>query len=203
MEMIRTMLFAIATVTSFSASAQMPNFGKSGGSSGGVTAEQLVKDYVAADKDVIGAQSRLALALGLKEHAQKLEVASDSLKEGATKDGLNDTAKVQGEAGKAVDEALKTSNGKLDTASKAKYTEGLALLGRGVIKYVAMKSTISGYKPSVTSLGASANAASFVVSTAPQQMTTLGGTLSRAIDFAKANDIPIPADATSALSGLK
>lgn len=175
--------------------AQLPSFGKSSG----VTAEQLVKDYTQADIAVLTAQSRMLTALGKKDQAAKLDAQAAALTSGATKDGLSDSTKLQGESLKEIEDGWKTQNGKLDAEGKSKYAEGLGYLGQGVVKYVALKSSISGYKPSITSLGSSANAASYVVTTAPQQTTNLTSTLQKAIEFAKSNDIPVPADATAAL----
>ena len=196
--MLKTSVVAICIAVSSAAFAQLPSFGKSSGG-GGVTAEQLVKDYAQADIAVLTAQSRLLTALGKKDQAAKLDAQAAALNSGATKDGLSDSTKLQGQSLKEMEEGWKTQNGKLDAEGKGKYAEGLGFLGRGVQKYASLKSSISGYKPSITSIGPSASAASYVVSTAPQQTTNLTNTLQKAIEFAKSNDIPIPADATAAV----
>jgi hypothetical protein len=196
--MIKTTAFVVFVALSSTALAQIPGFGKPS-TSGGVTAEQLVKDYSIADIAVLTGQARMLTALGKKEQAAKLEAQAAALSSGATKDGLSDSKTLQGESAKEWEDGMKAQNGKLDAEGKTKYAEGLGFLGLGVQKYVALKTSISSYKPSLTSVGPSATAASYIVSTAPQQVSNLTGTLQKAVQFARSNEIPIPADATAAL----
>src|ERR1700735_3549652 len=92
--------------------SQMPSIPGLGSKSGGgpdLTASQtgLVTSYVAASKDVLTSQSKMLLALGLKDQAAKAQAESDALGTGATTGNLKDDATVQSDDSKALADALK------------------------------------------------------------------------------------------------
>lgn len=165
-----------------------------------VTAEGLVKSYVGGAKQVMGADVNFLRALGLKDQADREELAAKNLTEGATSSGLEDAAKVQTESSTAMAEAMAAKKVTMSAASKKTYTLGLVELTKGIRSYMAMSSDVKNFKPGLTSLGASAGSAMYIVKSLPDSITNLKDTLQRAIAFAKENKIEVPADATSLLA---
>ena len=188
---------------------KLPSLG--GGSSGGADAEaqqdQLVRAYVSADKEVLVAQAKMADAVGLKERAAQLQATSDALGAGATQDSLEKSETMQSEASQEIQAKLKDGNTKLDAAGKKKFSEGLGSLGRGIARYATLKGPIANFQNAVSgggltgALGAATklNAGRYIVTSTPGHVKNLSDTLSNAVAFAKSNDIPVPADATSVL----
>ncbi len=170
----------------------------SGGSS--VSPEGLVKSYVGGTKQVMSADVNFLNALGLKDHAAREELAAKNLTEGSTSSALEDAAKVQTENSAAMAEAMSGKSVTMSAASKKKYALGLVDLTKGLRSYMGMSSDVKNFKPSPTSLGASADSAMYIVKSLPDSITNLKDTLMRAVAFAKENKIEVPADATSLLS---
>ncbi|MEF8759247.1 MAG: hypothetical protein V5B36_05840 [Candidatus Accumulibacter sp. UW25] len=173
--------------------------GKTSSESSSVSAEALVKSYVGGTKQVMSADVNFLNALGLKEQAGREELAAKNLTEGATSSGLEDAAKVQTESSTAMAEAMAAKKMTMSAASKKTYALGLVDLTKGIRSYMAMSSDVKNYKPGLTSIGAAAGAAMYVVKSLPDSITGLKDTLQRAIAFAKENKIEVPADATSLL----
>lgn len=170
-----------------------------GGSSGGVTSEQLVKKYVGGTQNVMSADVNMLRALGLKDQADKVALAAKNLTEGSTSSGLEDAAKVQTESSKAMADKFKEKNVTMSAESKKQFSLGLVDLVKGIRDYLGLAADAKGYKPGISSLGSSAGALVFIVKSLPDSTTNLKGTLQKAIDFAKENKIEVPADATSVL----
>lgn len=192
---------------------KLPSIGGGSGSSssGGGDAvaqqDQLVKAYVAADKEVLVAQAKMADAVGLKERAAKLNAASEALGAGATKDSLEASETMQSEASQEIQAKLKDSNLQMDAAGKKKFADALGSLGRGIVKYSNLKGPIASFQSALTGGGAAGlmtaatklAAGKYIVTSTPGHVKNLSDTLSTAVTFAKSNDIPVPADATAAL----
>lgn len=161
----------------------------------------LISTYNKANQQVFGANVTLSQALGLKNQAEALKASAKSLTEGSTQDSLASSSVAISENTTAITEKLK-ENPQLDKASKALYAKGLASLVGGVKQYLGMTKNVSDM-----SSGLSANPmavaklqpAVTVVKDFPKSMTQLKDTLTAAISFAKTNNIPVPADATSVL----
>ena len=93
---------------------------------------------------------------------------------------------------KALQDRMKEGGIVLDAAAKITYAQGLGFMGREVTKYVALISNLKNFKPSVTSLGASAQSAVYLAQSLPGNMSNFSSTLSAAIEFAKDQNIPLP-----------
>jgi|SRR5471030_66057 len=190
---------AIATLSAPSF-AQLGGLGKAlGGGGSSISPETLVQSYVGGTQQVMSADVKLLKALGLKDDAQREELAAKNLTQGATASGLEDAAKVQTDSSKALEDALGAKNVSLSADSKKTYVSGVVDLAKGVKTYTGMAGDVKNFKPSLTSVGASANAALYVVKTMPTSLSNLKNTLKRSIEFAKENKIDLPADATSVL----
>ena len=92
--------------------------------------DSLVRGYVAANKDVLLANSQMADALGLKDAAAASKATAEALTDGATKGNLEDSNKAVSASTDAV--AAEMAKGpKLDAAAKKKYQAGMAQLEIG------------------------------------------------------------------------
>ena len=187
----------VAILTLGTAHAQFG--GLLGGGSSGPSPESIISNYVQGAQMVMQAQIQLLEAINEKVQAAKAAASAGNMKEGATKQILEDSAKIQTENNKILEEKFKAKELVLDAQSKVLYAQGLGLLGTGVTKYIALVSTLKSFKPSATSLGSAAQGAVYVVQTLPTNVSTLQRTVSAAIDFGKSQGVPIPADASAAL----
>lgn len=173
----------------------------SSGSSSGASAEQIVSKYVGGAKSVMQADSKMLDAFGLKDEAAKAALQATNLTQGATKDNLEAAEKVQTESSKALEEKLNGKKVNMDAASKKLFAAGLQDLGSGLIQYVGLSKDAAGFKPSMGSMGA-ANSAVYVAKSLPGSIKNLASTLKMAIEFSKANDIPVPKEANDATAML-
>lgn len=204
---------AIALSCSTGALAQLGGLGgmlksaTGGGSASDLTGQQdsLVRSYVAANKDVLTANSKMLEALNLKDAAATSQATSDSLTEGATKDNLDAANKAVAASTAAVAAEL-AKKPVLDANSKALYAQGLVSLASGAGKYVGLGKSVSGMSSSMSSANPMALAklqpAVSVVSNFPTSLSNVGETLKKAVAFAKSSDIPVPANAHDALAAL-
>lgn len=176
----------------------LPGMG-GGAKASSVTAESLVKSYVVGTQLVMNSNAKFLSAVGLKDQSEKQALASKNLTEGATSSGLEDAAKVQTESSKAISDAMDSKKVVLTAEGKKTYALGLVDLALGLKSYLGMTSDVKGFKPGLSSLGASAGAAVYVAKSLPDSITSLKETLTRSIAFAKENKIEVPADATSFL----
>lgn len=207
-------ILALGAGTAAQAQFSMPSIpgvkglgGSGGASAGDLTGQQdsLVRGYVAANKDVLNANSLMAEALGLKTAAATSAATSASLTEGATKDSLEESNKAVAASTSAV-AAEMAKKPVLDANSKALYSKGLVLLGTGTTKLVAVGKNVSTMGSSLKSASPmqlpKLQSAVYIVSNFPGSMSNVGGALQNAIAFAQSQDIPVPADANDALKAL-
>jgi hypothetical protein len=187
----------------------IPGLGGAAAPSGGgdVTGQNdsLVRGYVAANKDVLLANSQMADALGLKDAAAASKATADALTDGATKGNLEDSNKAVSASTDAV--AAEMAKGpKLDAAAKKKYQAGMAQLGQGVLKYVALSGPAQAFSNGLKSASPlmlpKLQAGAYVVGQLPTGLSNLGTSMKNANAFAKSNDIPVPPDATKAMAAL-
>ena len=175
----------------------------SGGGDAVAQQDELVNAYVAANKDVLLAQYKMASALGAKEAAALAKAEADALSSGATKDNLSKADTVQSDVSKAITERQKVVGNTMDEAAKKEYASGLGSLGKGVLKYAGMATKFSAFKSSLTSISpmmlTKLNSGVYIVKSFPSNSKNLYDTLGSSVSFAKSNDIPVPADATKAL----
>jgi hypothetical protein len=204
---------AVLLCAPLAASAQLPslksipglnNLTGSSGDVGGQN-DSLVRGYVAANKDVLLANSQMADALGLKDAAAASKATADALTEGATKGNLEDSNKAVSASTDAV--AAEMAKGpKLDEAAKKKYAAGMAQLGQGMLKYVALRGPAqafsTGLKNASPLMLPKLQSGAYIVTQLPSGLSNLGSSMKNASAFAKSNDIPVPPDATKAMAAL-
>jgi len=199
-----------AMATPYTASAQfsLPSFGgsKSSAPAGDLSGQQtsLVKNFVAANVDVLKANAKMSEALGLKATAADAEAVAQQLSSGSTfdKDSASKAATAVGDTGGAIAAKL-AEKPELDAAAKATYTQGLLSLAKGAIRYTGLGKDVTsmgdGLKSAPLTQLPSLGAASYVVTKFPTATTDVVKALKNAVDFAKSNGIEVPAEATSLL----
>jgi len=211
-KMISTLAAALICMP-LAAMAQLPSLksipGLGGATSGGgdVTGQNdsLVRGYVAANKDVLLANSQMADALGLKDAAAASKATADALTDGATKGNLEDSNKAVSASTDAV--AAEMAKGpKLDAAAKKKYQSGMAQLGQGLLKYIALSGPAQAFSSSLKNASPlmlpKLQGGAYVVGQLPTGLSNLGTSMKNANAFAQSNDIPVPPDATKAMAAL-
>lgn len=199
--MMTVLLGAMAAVA-LPASAQFDRLMKSDSkseSSAGITADDLVKRYVSGARTVLKANYSMLDAVGLKTEAAIASAQASNLTEGATKESLEATSKVQTDSSKALEARLADGSTKMDAASKKRFAAGVVDLAKGVITYVSLGRDAKGFKPGMRDMG-SAGGAVYVASSLPSSTSNLANTLKLAIDFCKSNQIPVPKEANDATS---
>jgi hypothetical protein len=181
-----------------------------------VSQDQLVKSYVAADSEALLGQSKMAEALGLKDKAAAAKAKADTLTSGATVTGdtLKGATQVQTDVADAVSKA-QSEGGTLSAESKAQFSEGLGHMGRGLLGTVKLKDSAVAFQKAAQAKISSASmlekmsvtkslaAGTYVATNLPGHVTSLGSGLKSALSFAQSHNIPVPADATAALSALE
>lgn len=215
---MKKMLTAVALVcaalaTPYTATAQfsLPNLGALkavGGSGGGgdLSGQQtsLVKNFVAANVDVLKANAKMSEALGLKATAADAEAVAQQLSSGSTydKDSASKATTAVGDTGGAIAAKL-AEKPTLDAESKAIYAQGLLSLAKGVAKYTGLGKDVSamgnGLKSAPLTQLPSMGAATYVVTQFPGSASEVVKALGNAVDFAKSNGIEVPTEATSLL----
>lgn len=173
----------------------------SSASSGDLTGQQetLVRNYVAAGKDVLTANGHLADALDIKAKVVNANATSDSL---AAKDVEAQDKAISADAA-ALSEAIKSGATLKDSEAKAKYAKGLLSLATGVKKYLDLRKDAQGFASGLS--GASPlqigklQAGAYVAKNLPTSVTNVTTVLKNAVEFGKSNGVEIPKDATSLL----
>lgn len=199
--LIGTILGLTVATLSVPAFAQFGALGGALGGNGGssVSADSLVKSYVAGTQLVMSSDVSLLKALNMKEQAEKEEIAAKNLTQGPTTANMEEAAKIQTESSKAIGDTMDAKRVTLNADSKKDYVRGVVDLVKGIKAYTGMAGDVKNFKPSISSLGSGATAALFVVKSMPSTLSGLKDTLKRSIAFAKENKIELPADATSVL----
>lgn len=214
-KLIRASVVALSAVTPLAVFAQfsmpsLPGLGKSSGSAPADLSGQqnaLVKNFIAANVDVLRANAKMSEALGLKGKADDAEAVAQQLSSGSTvdKDSASKASTAVGDTSGAIQQKL-AEKPTLDAAAKATYAQGLGNLATGVIKYTALGKDVKSMGDSIKGASpmqmATLGAAGYVVTNFPTSAGNLTKTLKSAIDFARSNGIEVPDDATKALSSL-
>ncbi|MEF9946919.1 MAG: hypothetical protein RR800_01025 [Comamonas sp.] len=199
---------AMATPLTTSAQFSLPSFGgsKSSAPAADLSGQQttLVKNFVAANVDVLKANAKMGEALGLKATSADAEAVAQQLSSGSTfdKDSVSKASTAVGDSGGAIAAKL-AEKPTLDAAAKVTYTQGLLSLAKGVVKYTGLGKDVTamgdGLKAAPLTQLPSLSAATYVVTKFPTSTTEVLKALKNAVDFAKSNNIEVPAEATSLL----
>jgi len=167
----------------------------------------LVKNFIGANVDVLKANAKMSEALGLKDKAADADAVAQQLASGATvdKDSATKAATAVGDSSGAIAAKI-AEKPVLDAAAKATFAAGLANLASGVVKYTGLGKDVSAMGDSMKSASpmqlTSLGAAVYVVKNFPTSVTEVTKALKNAVDFAKTNNIEVPADANKVLAVL-
>lgn len=176
-----------------------PGAANSGGADLGAQQDTMVRNYVAAGRDVMTANTHLSEALGIKAEAVNAAATSDSV---SAKDVEAQDKAVSAQAA-AVAEALKNGAQLKSTEAKVTYAKGLVVMVSGVKKYVDMKKDVQSFSSGLSSVSplqmGKLAAGAYVAKSFPTSVANLTNVLKNAIEFAKSNGIEVPKDATSLL----
>jgi hypothetical protein len=173
--------------------------GSNAGADVGGQQDQLVRSYVSAGKEVLTANGQIASALGIKAQAVNAAATSDTLS--ASEIEAQDKAISADSA--SISEALKSGASLKDAEAKAKYSQGLISLTKGVKKYVDMGKDAKGFATGMAGVSplqlGKLQSGMYIVQNLPGSVGNLSGVLKSAIDFARTNGVEVPKDATSLL----
>jgi len=199
---------ALAVPTLSSAQFANPLSGLMGGKSSGTATgadmdaqqDSLVRTYVAAGANVQNANGHIKEALGIKAKSINDAASSDSF---SAKD-IEAQDKANSAESAAIAEALKSGATLKDEEAKAKYAQGLLSLAVGVKKYVDMSKGAQAFASGMSTVSplqiGKLQSGVYIAKNLPGNLTNLSNVLKGAIDFARQNGVPVPDDATSALS---
>lgn len=179
--------------------------GTSGGANLAATQGQAVADYAAANQLVLSANTKMAQALHLDGEVAALKASSDALKAGTSEDALKNSDVTLSKSTDDIAASLKT-NPTLDASAKVEFGAGLVDLTSGAIAYAKVgkdvssaQSALSGASPiELMKLGSLV----YIAKTLPGNAKNFQGALSAATQFAKGQDIPVPANAADATAAL-
>lgn len=177
-----------------------------------VTSDSLVRSFVSANQEVLTAQKFLALAYDQKDKAALLESEAAALQnEGVGSDELKKAVELSAKTNEEL-ATMQAEKAQLSEEQKQYYVQSLPHLVRGVagtrqVIDQASKFGASAESSMVTGgLGGGMSklqAAMFVVKETPSYSKAVFDMFRKTVAIGKSNKVKMPADATSALSGLE
>ncbi|MES2263479.1 MAG: hypothetical protein V4724_33585 [Pseudomonadota bacterium] len=162
----------------------------------------VVARYVGLAQGVMNAESTLLAAVNLKAAADKAANQGKGLTPDATRGTLESAIKVQVESGQILEQQLGGKAAELNEANKKQFGDGVRELARGVTEYAGMSKDLTGLKKTLKPTGGTATSALYLSKTLPETVKELTHTLKSAIDYSKANNIPVPQEALDATATL-
>lgn len=194
----------------------LPSIGGSGSGGSGLSADQLQGKLDAVSKDYFGATKNLMMsmctaqdAFGLKKEAEITKAEAEQLDKGVLDSKQVDTITAKmGNASKTIEEKIKNGE-KLSDEGKKKLVESMAYMGKGIALEVPMVATVTNLSKqaadsvksaSLTQVGKIKDIAAVLTtlsSNVPKDLALAKSSLGLYIDYAKANGIEIPKDASS------
>ncbi|MCL2659566.1 MAG: hypothetical protein FWD64_03490 [Acidobacteriaceae bacterium] len=202
-------LIIVAALVLLSAGAQTQSkWSKLAGLGGGnltSSQDQLAIKFAIANKHVLEANGNLYDALGLKDQAAQARTEHAALEAGATLDNLKAADKASKDNREAVSAAFKDPP-EMDEQAKASFNQGLILLARALLDYIAMKNDVMAFGNSFNNASPAMiprlATGAYIIVAFPRHIKHLVETLHDAVEFAKAHDIAVPPDATNALGAM-
>jgi hypothetical protein len=174
----------------------------------------LVNSYVGSAQQISQAQIRFAKALGLKDEAAALKAETKALGSGSVSAS---SIKKQQARSKALDEKIAekmATGGELTGEGRKMFASGLLPYSVGLAAGAVMSAEAKNFGESVESYVKDSSLMEkmkvmkkvkpglYVASSMPDYLKKLGSTSKAILDFAKANKIEIPKEASDALGAL-
>jgi hypothetical protein len=219
MKKLAIALLIVVTAVGTSFAFGMPGFGKKSKNKPAVSIDEamasqsnLVAAYVAGNKYDLETKSLIAEALGLRDEASTLKMASESINEGNVKDIPATRAKTE-DAQKAMESKMADSN-ELSDDAKATIGKSLVCLTKCVVSYKqaadlsqsALDSAQSVVKNSsmteVVTVKKKLDPVLTIAPKVPGDMTSIVETSTKYLAFAKSAGVKPPSDLESALGSL-
>lgn len=219
MKRVTIALVMIVLMAGSSFAFGVPSFGSKSDSAPAVSLEDamaaqtdLISAYVAGNKADLETKSIIAEALGLKDQAAELMMASESINEGNAKDISATQAKTES-AQSAIEEKMSSSK---DLSADAKKKVGLSLvsLTKCVLAYKSAADLSTGALDSAQSVVKNAPMTQklsvkkdldpllSIAPKVPGDLTSIVTTATKYVQFAKSAGVEPPSDLTSALGDL-
>jgi hypothetical protein len=181
--------------------------GGSGGGGANLSASQTqtVADYVAGSQLIVAADLKMAQALHLDGEVSQLQAQADALKAGTSEDSLKKADVAVSASTQAIVDKLKT-NPTMDAASKTTFSTGLAALAAGAIAYVKTGKDLSSTQSALSSASPTelmqVGELLYIAKTFPVNAKNFGQALSAGVQYAKGQNIPVPATVADATASL-
>lgn len=205
------------------AHAQFKLPGKLGGLMGGSSAPQgaesvsndtLVQSFVASNSEILTAQKFLSLAYGEKDKAALLDSEAQAIQSPGV--GADELKKAVELSNKTNDElaAKQAKKEQLSAEERQYYVQSLPHFVKGIagtrqllaqVRNIASNPRGALADGGVNMIGSGASkmkAAMFVVKATPSYSKSVFDTFRKTVSIGKSNNVKMPADATSALTGL-
>lgn len=183
-----------------------------GGPDASISSDSLVRSFVDSNKEILNAQSLLELAYGDKNKAALLQSESDALKsDGVSTDQLKKVVELSNQTNEEL-AAKQAQHAKLSVEEKKYYAQSLPHFARGVLGTRKLVADVSKFgtnaKNSLMGGGLGAGMAKmkegmFVAKATPSYSKNVFDTFRKTVLIGRSNGVKMPADATSALSGLE
>jgi hypothetical protein len=175
----------------------------------------LVKNYLAANRDLTAGLAEFAEAYGLKDDAAKLKASADTLAGGSVQDekALDANAKVSAEIQQKV-QAQMASGAMLTDEGKKHFIAGLSPYAKGVSGTAAIPKDLQAFSDAAKSQIGAANmmekakvtkqlsTGMWLAKQLPGHSANLVKGLQEIVGYAQKNSIPVPADVKSATAAL-
>lgn len=203
---------AILTMTLYSGATLAFSFGspsiggltggsKSGGTDLIATQKKAVTDYVSASVKILFADAKMAEAIGLQSEVAKYKATADSIKSDTSEGSLDKSVKTMNDAGAKLEAKLKT-HPTLGSKEKKMFASGLVDLTAGAIMYGKMGKGLSSAKSALNKATPmdlmKLRPLVYMAKNVPDSGKNASDAISAAIQFAKGQDIPVPANAADA-----
>lgn len=216
------LLFMATVATGRAEAFGVPDLGKAlGASQGGSSLEsavdsqdKLVKTYVGAAQFNLEAQRIMAEALGLKERAAELETQAASLGSGNVNKGEIDKIRGLTQAAQEEIDGQMAEARELSPESKVMVAKSMLPFAQCVLGYkdaaalcedsLSLANDVIQNAPLTQKLSATRQLEKvvYLAPKVPSDLTAALSTAKKYVDFAKSNDVEMPADATDALGDL-
>lgn len=177
--------------------------GGSRDSSGSASVGDVVKSYTESQGHVLDAQVHLAEAFDLQDHVTLLKAEREALASG----GLDGEARAQRKevsdnASKVFSDVM-AEEPELSAESKAHYAKGLVSYAQGLYHAKQTMDKAGNVRGGAgMAMSAEARQGMAIAREAPEYFRGLQGTTTMLMQYARRNNIEIPADATSMLDSL-
>lgn len=158
------------------------------------SAESLIDKFEQATRDALTADAGLLGAVGLAAEAEQASTGLKLLAPDATPSMFESMVKLNNESCAALAQRLRAQPA-LDDAGRARFGGGVVGLAQAVQAYSSLAQDLPGLKQNLrTAGGAKSRVALYIAKTLPGSLGEMKQTLKGALEFARQNNIVLPAE---------